>query len=317
MKEKNKSKLKRVDFLGAFLLVATLVLLLVALNSGGNLVPWSHPLVITSLVLSAVTFLAFVYVEDQIASEPVIPVRLCLDRTVMAACLANWFECMAVYGILYFGPIYFQARGFSVTQAGARITPYAVGVAIGSIGSGYVMRATGRYRFLNLITGGIFLAAVSLVAATFDLHTPTWTPFVYFFFAGLAYASMLTITLVALIAAVDHIYQAVITSASYAFRSTGSTIGITICSAVFQNLLKQRLWDRFGAEPHAADRIARLRDNIDEIKSVPDEWRHGVLLSYMEALRGVWVTVLGLAVLGVGASLFMREHVLHKNLQRK
>lgn len=40
-KVSTKSKLSRVDFLGAFTLTLTLVLLLLGLNSGGNLVPVS------------------------------------------------------------------------------------------------------------------------------------------------------------------------------------------------------------------------------------------------------------------------------------
>jgi hypothetical protein len=317
VKEKNKSKLKRVDFLGGFLLVATLVLLLLGLNSGGNIVPWSHPLVISSLCCSVVALLAFVFVEDRIASEPIIPVRLLLNRTVLAACLTNWFTTMGLFGLFYYGPVYFQVRGFSATQAGLRLTPQSIGVGLGSFSSGLIMRATGRYWLLNATTEGMMVIATILVASTFDLDTAVGPPFVYFFMMGFGYASMLTITLIALISAVDHIHQAVITSASYAFRSTGSSIGITIASAVFQNLLKRELWTRFGDYPDAADKIKKVRDSIDEIKTLPESWKQGVLDAYMDALGGVFWTVVGLTALGVVISLFMRENVLHKTLARK
>jgi len=45
-KVSTKSKLSRIDFLGAFSLTVTLVLFLLGLNSGGNVVPWNHPLVL-------------------------------------------------------------------------------------------------------------------------------------------------------------------------------------------------------------------------------------------------------------------------------
>jgi hypothetical protein len=128
---------------------------------------------------------------------------------------------------------------------------------------------------------------------------------------------MLTITLVALISAVEHKDQAVITSASYAFRSTGSTIGITVCSAVFQNILKSELWDKFGDRDDASKIIRRIRDNFDEIKNLPPNWRQGVEHIYMDSLRGAFLTVLGLCVLAALASLAMREHTLHNNLARK
>lgn len=317
VKEKSMARIKRVDFLGALTLVSSLVLLLLGLNSGGNIVPWTHPLVLAALPLSFASLLFFVYIEDRVAREPIIPVRLLLDRTVACACLANWFMTMAVFGLLYYGPVYFQVRGLSATAAGARLIPSSIGASIGSVGTGIVMRATGKYYVLNLVISIIAITAFALVAGTFDRYTPDWPPFIYFFLNGIGYGGMLTTTLLALIAAVDHEHQAVITSASYAFRSTGSTIGITLASAVFQNLLKDQLWARFADRTDAAEVIAKLRDSVDYIKHLPPGWYDGVMDSYMNAFRGVWVLTLGLAVLGASISLGMREHVLHKTLERR
>ena len=315
-RDTGKSPLRRIDFLGATTLVAALVLLLLGLNSGGNVVPWTHPLVLTAVPLAAVFLAGFVYVEDRVASEPIIPVRLLLDRTVAAACLTNWFVTMVVFALLFYGPIYFQLLGLSTTQAGARIMPQSLGAAVGSLGSGLIMRATGRYWALNLGAEAVFVLATALVC-TVTLATPTWPPLIYFFLGGLGYGGMLTVTLLAVIAAVDHSQQAVITSASYAFRSTGSTLGVTIASAVFQNILKIDLWRALGDRPDAAARIARIRESFDEIRHLPPDWRQPVLDSYMHALRGVFVTSLGIAVLGAVISLFMREHTLHANLARR
>lgn len=128
---------------------------------------------------------------------------------------------------------------------------------------------------------------------------------------------MLTITLLALIAAVDHKDHSVITSASYAFRSTGSAIGITIASTVFQNILKAELWSKFGDRKDAKEVIEKLRDSLDEIQHLPDSWKGEVMQVYMDALRGVFLTTVGIAVLGFAISLLMREHTLHSNLARK
>lgn len=102
--DKTKANIKRVDFPGAFFLSSSLILFLLGLNSGGNLVPWNHPIVYVSLPLSAICIVAFVFVEDRV-SEPIIPVRLLLKRTVAAACLTNWFETMSIYALLYYGPV--------------------------------------------------------------------------------------------------------------------------------------------------------------------------------------------------------------------
>lgn len=316
VREGKVSAWKRIDFLGAFLLVTTLILLLMGLNAGGNTVPWTHPLVLTTLPLSAVFLGLFIYVEKSHALEPVIDVRLMLDRTVLAACLTNWFTTMCIFSFLFYGPIYFQVKGLSTTQVGLRIVPSSLGGSIGSISAGLLMRWTGHYYFINVGSELIFVTALILVA-TFTLATPGWEHFVAFFFTGLGYSGMLTVTLLALVSAVDHRHHAVITSASYAFRSTGSTIGITIASAVFLNILDKELWSRLGGRDGAGAIIEKLKDDIHGISQVPPAWKDDVMGSYMEALRGVFLTNLAIGVVGMMISLAMREHKLYNNLARK
>lgn len=316
VKETDTSRIKRVDFLGAITLLVTLVLFLLGLNAGGNQVPWTHPLVLTSLPLSALFLGIFIYVEANVAAEPVIPVRLLLNRTVFSACLTNWFVTMAVFGLLFYLPLLFQIQGYSTTAAGARLIPQAIGTSLGSLGSGILMRTTGRYMLFSHISMILQTLSTGLIC-TLKLTSPPILPFIYFFILGAAYGSILTVTLVGLISAVSHDFHAVVTSASYAFRSTGSTIGITVASAVFQNVLKGGLWSRFGDREGAGDLISRIRDSLDEINKIPEDWRPGVLAAYMDSLRAVFLTLLGLSVLGALASLAMREHVLHTNLARK
>ena len=178
------------------------------------------------------------------------------------------------------------------------------------------MRWTGKYYILNICIQITFTSAYALISS-FTLATPAWEPVLAFLMAGIGYSGMLTTTLLALISAVDHKDQAVTTSASYAFRSTGSAIGITIASAVFQNILKIRLWAVLGDREGASDVIGRVRDSLDAIKALPIEWKGEVRQVYMEALRGVFLTSLGLGLFGGLVSLTMREHVLYKTLERK
>lgn len=315
-KKSEKSKLSRVDFLGTLTLVITLLLLLLGLNSGGNVVPWNHPLVLTTLPLSLVALVAFVWIEARRAVEPVIPVKLLLNRTVAAACLTNWFTTMACFMVIFYTPIFFQVRGLSTTQAGVRLIPQSVGASVGSLSAGLIMNKTGKYRVLGLALISSFVLGTGLLSIL-NLSAPDWPALIFLFLIGIGYGGMLTVTLLATISAVDHDYQAVITSATYAFRSTGSTIGVTIGSAVYQNILKIELWDKFGNEEGAADEIRKIRDNFDELRHLPPGWKEGVFNSYMDALRGVFLTALGVAVLGFVCQSFIRQHTLHMTLARK
>jgi MFS family permease len=312
----NKSYISRIDFTGMFSLVAFLVLLLLGLNAGGNLVPWGHPLVLATIPLSVATLLCFLVWETR-AKQPIIPVRLFVNRTVLTGCLTNLFGTMAMMIAVFYVPLYMQAvLGASTSEAGLRLLVSPLGGSLASVGSGLVMKRTGRYMALGWISLLMVVAAFVVAAVTFAASPPVWAPFVTFVLLGAGYTAMLTITMVACIAAVDHGSQAVVTSATYAFRSVGATVGITIASAVYQNILRARLWDRFGDLPGAAEEIARIRDDLNELKHLPEGWYPGVIASFVEAFRGVWITCLGLSVLGFVCVALMKQHVLHNTLSR-
>ncbi|KAI0885164.1 MFS general substrate transporter [Annulohypoxylon maeteangense] len=276
-KVSEKSYLARIDFVGAFSLIVFLVLLLLGLNAGGNLVPWTHPLPLTTLPLSLVAFVAFVVWESR-AKQPVIPVRLLLDRTVFTACMTNLALCMVNMIALFYAPVYMQLA-------------------------------------LGILAVSLQLAS-AVIFTTLNEDSPDWPLMIAFLLLGAGYGSMLNITLLACLAAVDHSHQATVTSATYAFRSVGGTVGITIASAIYQNVLKNQLWERFGNLPGAAEEIHRIRDDLDELKHLPEGWYDGVIASFMEAFRNVWFAMLGLVILGLISISFMKQHKLHSTLSR-
>ncbi|CRK03143.1 hypothetical protein BN1708_009613 [Verticillium longisporum] len=314
-KASDKSYLARIDFVGAFLTISFLVLLLLGLNAGGNIVPWLHPLPLTTIPLSVVAFVAFIIWESR-AKQPIIPVKLLMHRTVIAACLCNFLSTMVIMMALFYVPLYLQVIGLSATDAGLRLLPSPLGISVFSLGCGYLMKKTGRYLLLGTAVLTLLTIAVA-VLCSFDEKTPTWTGGLVFFMAGGGYGGMLTITLLACIAAVDHSQQAVITSATYLARSCGGTIGVTVGSAVYQNILKTNLWARFSDYPHAAEIIARIRDDLDELHRLPPGWKQGVVESFMGAFRGVWLTMLGLSILALICISLMRQHTLHATLERR
>lgn len=309
------SRLSRVDFLGSALLVSSLALLLLALNSGGTIVAWNHPLVYVSLPMAGLLMMAFVYVEERVSAEPVIPVRLLLNRTVSACGLTNWFMTMAWYIAVFYGPIYFQSQGYSAAAAGARLVSTSIGASLGSLAAGFVMRATGRYWWLQAATSALAVGVALLITISFVPSAPEWVPFVLYFFNGVQYGATLTTTLLALISSVHHRHQAVVTSISYAFRATGSTIGLAIAGAIFQNVLGASLEREFRSDH--AELIGRIKHDPDLLKTLPLDLMARGRQCYVEASRGAWWTLLVCTALGAVSSLFMREHTLHSNLARR
>jgi MFS family permease len=314
-KQVPKSNIRRVDYLGCFTLITALVLFLLGLNSGGNLVPWNHPLVLTSLPLSLVFLVLFLYIEKHFATEPIIPLHLVRNRTVLSASLTYSFDHMSAFGVLFYIPLYIQLLGSDSTQAGLRLLPNSAGQAVGALGASIIMRATGLYFNLNIIAHILTVTGSGLLLVL-SLTTPSWCPFIILAITGTGFGAMLVINLTAVISSVSREEQALATSASFVFRSVGSTLGVTLSSVVFQNALKSALWKRLYNIHNAEAIITGIRGNFQELKHVDFSIRTQVRDSYMVALKGVFGTTFGMSVLAALASFFMRENKLHSNLSR-
>ena len=80
-----KTRLARVDFLGALLLLVASTFLVAALEEAGQAFTWKSAFVITLLTVSGLTWFAFVFWERVLSlkagpTEPVFPWRLMTSR---------------------------------------------------------------------------------------------------------------------------------------------------------------------------------------------------------------------------------------------
>ncbi|KAK9352790.1 major facilitator superfamily domain-containing protein [Lipomyces doorenjongii] len=316
VKQIDGSKLKRIDFLGSFTLVSTLVLFLFAVSIGGSYTPWTSPTVIFALLFSGVSLITFVYVELRVAREPVIPLFLLRDRTVFGSSFTSWFMNMIYYSHIYYIAIYLiTVQGVSPTKSGSSLIPHFVGDALGSLVVGYYMRQTGRH-FPMTCLAAFCMVFGSLLLCFVGMDTSRFLIMVIMFVPGFAFGLYLTITLVGLVAAVPRDYQAVSTSIQFGFKGTGSTLGVSISTAIFQNVLATKLYSRI-AGPGAEEIISRVKDSIDEVRFLSPAMQELVVQSYLDSIRAVFLTATAMSVMCAGMSFLMKEHVLHRNVGRK
>lgn len=209
-KQSKNSMLSRIDYLGALLTVAFVVLLLLGLGSTGSALSYTHPLALGAVALSLVILLVFVWWESR-AGQPIIPVMLLRDRTVFSSCSISFVSVMIMMTAVFYIPLYLQVRGESATAAGLKMLFSPASMPIGALSVGYVMKQTGRY--VGLTATSILVLATGVCMCTFAIeNSPGWLMYAGLFLLGGAYTAVLTTTQIACIAAVDHSQQAVITS---------------------------------------------------------------------------------------------------------
>lgn len=146
-----KTKLRRVDFLGALVMVCAVFALILGLDHGSN-VSWSSPLTIAALSVSLPLFILFVVVEEKLAIEPFAPRRIIFERSLFACYLCNFFSFGGWLSIIFYLPLFFQAvNGFSASQAGVGLLPGIFAGVCGSLFGGILMKRTGKYYWLTVI----------------------------------------------------------------------------------------------------------------------------------------------------------------------
>lgn len=141
-----RSSLARVDYAGSFTLVGwiqpffmiwltrqTLSVVLMLSSLASPQIPlWPIP-------VSLLLFGLFILIESKWASEPVIPVRLLRNRSVLLTCVAALGMMMARWAVLFFTPVYAMAvRGWSPASAGLILVPTNAGFGAGGLLVGWL-----------------------------------------------------------------------------------------------------------------------------------------------------------------------------------
>lgn len=254
-------KLKKVDYAGAFSLVTAITCIILATSYGGNAVPWSHPLIIAGFVGFGCMLCVFILVESCWAKLPVLPMKLMVMRNPALCSLTNFFSMMASTAMVYFSPLFFVAiMGFSSSKAGFWVSARVVGVSLGSLSAGKYMSHYGRFKPYLVMT--YFCLSIAMFGiSTWTATTPAYVQIGAMLLDGFSAGGGLTTSLVAMLSSVEpegmaserlilpqflalNLYFldiATIASISYLFRSTGSVIGVSLVSTVFQSKLKQYL----------------------------------------------------------------------------
>jgi predicted MFS family arabinose efflux permease len=167
-----RSKISKIDFLGALTLVLAVIALLVGLDSGSN-AGWSATLTIVSLSLTPILFALFLLVEIRVASHPFAPGHIIFDRSLFACFMANFFGVAGQLAPLFFIPLFYQAvMGYTATQSGLLLIPPMLGGVTGSIGGGLVLKWTGRYYWVTVFSFALLLLSiVPLVISTWFKST--------------------------------------------------------------------------------------------------------------------------------------------------
>jgi EmrB/QacA subfamily drug resistance transporter len=222
---------RRLDLLGALLLVAATVLLLLALNWGGIRYPWLSGPVLGLLAASAVLGILFA-IRMRLAPEPLIPPGVLHNPVVRMGTLSAFFGMGTYIGLTIYLPVYFEAvRGLSASLSGLALIPLMAGTVCGATLSGRSMARVKHYKRLPIAGLLVAMGATGiLVAMPRDLPILAVETLLAIISIGLG--TLLPVTLVTTQNAVPLHDMGTATGVANFFRSLGSAFIVAVFGAI-------------------------------------------------------------------------------------
>jgi EmrB/QacA subfamily drug resistance transporter len=154
----------KIDWVGAFLVLAAAVPLMIGLSRVEQAGGWLNWEVAFPVALGIVAAVALIIFELRVA-EPMLPMWLFANRVFSVGNIALFAPSMVMTALIIIMPLYYQiVLKWSAEDAGFRLIAYTGGLATGGFIVGSLVSRLGRAKIFPLI-GGLLAAALCLLIA--------------------------------------------------------------------------------------------------------------------------------------------------------
>ena len=166
----------QLDPIGTALFMPGVVCLLLALEWGGSVYPWSNGRIIALLLLFILLIAGFIVVQIWRQETATIPPRIVMNRSVAAGMWSQFSTGASMMTMIYYIPIWFQAiKDVSAVKSGIDSIPLILGLVIASMSAGITVSRIGYYAPFMIASSVIMSIGAGLITTfTPDAGHPKW-----------------------------------------------------------------------------------------------------------------------------------------------
>ncbi|KAJ8120106.1 hypothetical protein ONZ43_g3102 [Nemania bipapillata] len=264
------TKLKQIDYLGAFFLSATVILFLFGLSGKIQPIPLASSL--GSLVI-------FVLVEKYVAIDPIIPLTVLQNRGALLSCVSQLGlskyivlplidKVAARWTVLFYSPMTALAVfGFNPAASGSILIPTNLGFGLGGLLVGahilqaFHIRRSGSFWGSSIICFALFGVSLFALSVSSTKETPFALYVVIVFLNGLFTGGALNYTLAHLLHLTLPETHYVATSLLGTFRGFAGSFGSAIGGGIFARTLRESL-EAGLKDLDGTDRLGKDREEL-------------------------------------------------------
>ncbi|KDQ59779.1 hypothetical protein JAAARDRAFT_33346 [Jaapia argillacea MUCL 33604] len=297
---------RRLDWLGGILCLGTVVSLLLPLQWGGTTHPWNSPVIIALFCVFAVVLVAWIIWEWRRSKAAILPLMLFKRRSQLGATLESFFIGMGMLNGTYYLPLWYQAKGQSSTSSGISILPFMISLITASMVSGGMIKFTGRYWHLLVISPLLALVG-SVLLSTLHVDTPNSHAIGFQILYGIGLGGALQNVFIAVQAEwakEEHMVPQATTVLTFG-QVTGGVLGIAIGGTIFSNQLEKNL--HVYAPDLPANLATAVEQSVNAISLVEASMRPLVLRAYTESINRVFLLGIPAAALASLSGFLVRN----------
>jgi EmrB/QacA subfamily drug resistance transporter len=218
-----------LDVLGAALMMASAVPLLLALSWGGTRYAWLSPTILGLIASSMLLSLAFAWRLVR-AREPFLPLSVLANPVMRMGTFSTSFAMATSISLTIFTPLYFEVvQKLSATDAGLALIPLAL-TTPGSLISGRVMLRGHHYKWVPMVGLVFSIVMLSLLVWKPDLTLPAVIAILSV--VGTAIGMTYPVTTVSIQNAMPQHQVGVAMGAMNFFRSLASAFAVAVMGAI-------------------------------------------------------------------------------------
>lgn len=294
-------QIKRLDPVGIFFLVPSIVCLVLALQWGGTTYAWSDGRIIGLLVTFGVLFAGFLTVETLMPETAMAPPRVLLNRSVFGSLLFTFLNYGAVMAIAYYLAIWFQvAKGLSAMHAGINTIPMVLAMVVASILSAKITQRIGYYVPAMIVCAILSSIGAGLLSTMtrFSDHS-YWIGYQVLFGLGLGCGGQQASLAAQAVLPKKDVPLGL--ALGFLMQQLGGAVFLSVCQNVFATQLVDKLAGVAGLDAHQIVNTGAtaIRDVVpaDKMDLVVSAYSYGITRVFLVAAILSACTIIGTAML--------------------
>ncbi|MGQ5634094.1 MULTISPECIES: MDR family MFS transporter [unclassified Streptomyces] len=295
----------RIDYLGVALLTVGITAIVLVTTWGGTEYAWTSARIMELIALGVVALIGFVWWQTK-AVEPVLPLHMFKSRNFTLMSLIGFITGFVMFGATLYLPLYQQSvQGASATNSGLLLLPMLGAMLVTSMVAGRVTTSSGRYKVFPVAGGALMIAGLYLLSLM-DTGTTRLTSGIYMAVLGLGMGCLMQITMLVAQNSVEMKDMGVASSSTTLFRTLGSSFGVAIMGALFNDRVKHVMAERAGAlGKGVTEKSAQL--DAKSLAKLPAMAREAYQHAVSAGTHSAFLLGSGIAVIVLVASLFVKE----------